>query len=256
MDPKTIIGSETFKYFVPAMGGMVTVTPFINIKYILQTTPSDKVKQELLGRVLKPYTLWKGLPVNMLLTPAIAFMGLSGNFMQRKWEAHQGAPLNPVQRIMNMVLAGSLVSLAQNPMDLMVINLNQPGMTLNKVIYQLNPHNFMRGYILTAARESGFGVGVYALVGEFKKYMDSNLLAGMSASAIVAPITQPIDTVKTEYQKDMKGETIKTIRQAFKKVCAEKRLMKGLLPRFTTITVFSATIAELTDQIKKLEQKL
>lgn len=256
MDPKTIIGSETFKYFAPAMGGMVVATPLINLKYLVQTTPREKLRAEIMARAIKPHLLFRGLSVNMMFTPAIAMIGLAGNYTQKKWEAYQEAPLSPFQKVMNMVCAGSLVSLAQNPMDLVVINLNKEGMTVSKVVAQLTIRNFLRGYALTAGRESGFGIGVYALVSEFRKYIDSNFLASILAAAVVAPLTQPLDTVKTVYQSDMHGKSTKTIRQAFHQVRKEGKLMSGLIPRFVTIAVFTATISELTDQIKKLEQKL
>jgi len=175
--------------------------------------------------VLHPLKVYRGLPMacfNLGSVTAIQF-GLSG-FFQKAFTRGEKRKLKPVEEIAGSFLGGLLSGVPCSAWELTMIQQQRFGGTIagtfSRLVGNQGVSIFSRGILTTCGREAVFTMG---MLGICPVVQDKTATLGLSdnvalaagaltASAISATLSHPLDTIKTCMQGDVEQSTYGNIR--------------------------------------------
>jgi len=173
---------------------------------------------------------YRGLPVQALAVMPIAALQMVANGAFAKlisrtplWSDTLRRPLTPIERMAAALGAGVLSAIIYTPVDLLTLQQQQLGTGLFGaaafILQHCGPLGFLRGAGSMAVREGIFVLGMLGFTPIIAEWLSrrferlrsnavaSTLLASVSAGVVSALLTHPMDTIKTQVQVDLFGET-------------------------------------------------
>jgi hypothetical protein len=237
--------------FIPPPAACISYYPFLTLKLMRMnglewSAIIEKIKPN-------PLILYRGMIPFQAATIPIGFMGLSDDFLKKRWKKHCSRDLKNYENLAISLLSGTIVSFLVTPSDL-IMQKQQSGSGFTQTIKEIWQKNgfkgFLKGFTFTAARESGCSATFFTIQPYFKEQMPSqsefaaSLMASCAASFIGTLATQPLDVLKTRWQLDKDGK-YKNFSHLIRSLHQEKVFMRGLGPRLMIITISCYVISSL-----------